>query len=180
MGGGTSSTSKLSAVSGKIVGGMEEEGAVIGTEIPSSSIEARRLQIVLASIGKTVYHEKVLASVKIDFLASESLVTFKGKQSLSAQLCHTIVEDALKEALVPEDHHEPIKSRLRKKLPLHVKHVSVDDLMYLLGQCMCKYNSFMKARKKFDELDADGSGYLDGPELNKVVDWMLQVVYIEE
>ena len=177
MGGGNSSNSKLSVVSSKIVGGMEEDGGPgIGTEIPSSSVEARRLQVVLASIGKTTYYEKVLASVKVDFLASEHLVTFKGKQVLTAQLCHTIVEDALKETMVPVDHHEPIKARLLKKVPLHLKHVSVDDLMYLLGQCMCKFNSMLKARTKFDELDADGSGYLDGPELNKVVDWMLQTL----
>lgn len=177
MGGGSSTSSKLSAVSSKIANGMEDEDGVgMGTEIPSSSVEARRLQVVLASIGKTTYHEKVLASVNVDFLANEHLVTFKGKQTLSAQLCHTIVEVALKDAMVPDDHHEPIKSRLRKKLPLHIKHVNIDDLMYLLGQCMCKYNSMLKARLKFDELDSDGSGYLDGPELNKVVDWMLQVM----
>ena len=143
----------------------------------ATNIEARRLQILLSSIGKTTYHEKVLACIKVEFLSKENLTTHpNGHQTLPVKDCHTIVQEAFVECTVPVEHHQPLMDRLIAKLPISYGIVDVDDLMYLVGQQMCRYNSYLRARSKFDDLDKDKSGYLDGPELNQVVDWMLKMI----
>ena len=61
----------------------------------ATNIEARRLQILLSSIGKTTYHEKVLACIKVEFLSKENLTTHpNGHQTLPVKDCHTIVQEA--------------------------------------------------------------------------------------
>ena len=143
----------------------------------ATNIEARRLQILLSSIGKTTYHEKVLACIKVEFLSTDNLTTHEnGHQTLPVADCHQIVTEALVECSVPPEAHQPLMERIVNKLPLAFGIVDVDDLMYIVGQQMCRYNSYLRARSKFDDLDKDKSGFLDGPELNQVVDWMLKMI----
>ena len=143
----------------------------------ATNLEARRLQIVLTTIGKTIYHEKVLACIKVEFLSADNLTTHANDhQTLPVKDCHNIVQKALVECSVPVEHHQPLMERLTNKLPLSHGIVDVDDLMYQAGQQMCRYSTYLRARTKFDDLDKDKSGFLDGPELNLVVDWMLNMI----
>ena len=145
--------------------------------LKKANTEARKLQLLLSSIGKTHFHEKVLACVKVEFLSHErAQKTASDDYVLGSDDCMQIVNEAFTECFVPPEFHDPVKRRLLQRIPLTVKEVYADDLMHVLGQAMCQYNSYLKAKTKFAELDTDNSGYLDGPELNKVVDWMLRSI----
>ena len=74
-------------------------------------------------------------------------------------------------AEMPDTDKGPARDAIAKKVKGHANLAS-EDLAYYASQAICKYNTASKARAKFDELDVDKSGSLDGTELNKVVQWM--------
>ena len=171
MGGGASKTATAGA-EGETPSDSERTKAV--KTLRKANTEARKLQLLISAIGKTHFHETVLACVKVEFLShNKAKKIASGDYVLPCADCMQIVSESFEECIVPMEFRDPVRKRLLQRIPLSVNAVPVDDLMHVLGQAMCQYNSYLKAKSKFDELDNDNSGYLDGHELNKVVDWML-------
>ena len=126
-------------------------------------MEARKIQLLLAAIGKTAYLEAVLAAITT---ATNGAALADDAAALAAldAACNSVAE-------MPDADKVYVKEFVGKRLKGRTN-ITGEDLAYYASQAICKHNTASKARAKFDELDVDKSGSLDGTELNKVVQWM--------
>jgi len=137
---------------------------VAGTEKRAQNAESRKIQNLLSSIGKTVYLEKVVAALQARENATEPVETAEAGIAILDTIFASVPE-------MPDDDKVAVKSMLQTKME-GFTNIPTDDLAFYTMQAICKNNTKCKAKAKFDELDVDKSGVLNGEELNLVVKWM--------
>ena len=127
--------------------------------------DVRKIQYLIAHLGKTSYLDDVCASIM-----SHGAAEVKDKaESL------TLLKEILTATpdLLPSDLSvimDAVVHMTKEELVL-----SMQDLVFYVTQAICKHNTVQKAKMKFDELDTDKSGCLEGKEINRVVEWMFHL-----
>lgn len=130
----------------------------------SQNAESRKIQNLLSSIGKTPYLEKVVAAVNERENSSAVVADTAAAMAILDTIFASVAE-------MPDDDKVVVKGMLTTKMA-GFTNISTDDLTFYTMQAICKNNTKCKAKAKFDELDVDKSGHLNGEELNTVVKWM--------
>ena len=127
--------------------------------------EIRKIQYLISHLGKTNYLDNVCATI-----LSHGATEVKDKAD-ALTLLHEILT-ATPEILPPDLTviMDAVETMTEDELCL-----SMQDLVYYSTQAICKHNTIQKAKIKFDELDVDKSGFLEGKEINRVVEWMFHV-----
>ena len=136
----------------------------VHTEKRSQNAEARKIQNLLSSIGKTVYLEKVISTLQARENGNEPIEDADAAIAILDTVFASVPE-------MPDDDKVAVKSMLQTKM-VGFTNIPGDDLAFYAMQAICKNNTKCKAKAKFDELDVDKSGVLNGEELNLVVKWM--------
>ena len=76
---------------------------------------------------------------------------------------------------------EAVKSRLMARIDLNGDgKLDFEEFFSLFSLMNARYELIKRASDKFTELDADSSGELDGPEIDKCVEWAMQLYESEE
>lgn len=130
----------------------------------SQNPEARKIQNLLSSIGKTVYLEKVTSALQARENVSEPIADAGAATAILDTVFASVPE-------MPDDDKVAVKTMLASKMQ-GFSNIPGEDLSFYTMQAICKNNTRVKAKAKFDELDVDKSGVLNGEELNLVVKWM--------
>lgn len=126
--------------------------------------EARKIQQLLSSIGKTVYLPKIQDAIRAN----------GGVCSDAAAALAVVGEVFGATAEMPDADKAKCTEILTKRL-VGYTNITADDLEFHTTQVICRYNTATKAKAKFDELDGDKSGHLNGEELSLVVKWMFEM-----
>ena len=144
--------------------GASASQKAVNTDKRSQNAEARKIQNLLSSIGKTVYLEKVITAINGRENSSEPFADFDAVMVVVDAIFATIPE-------MPDDDKVAVKNLMMAKMA-GFTNIPTDDVTFYAMQSICKNNTRCKAKAKFDELDVDKSGVLNGEELNLVVKWM--------
>ena len=137
---------------------------MVTTERRSQNAEARKIQNLLSSIGKTPYLEAVITAINGRENSSEAIADADAAMAILDKVFASVAE-------MPDDDKVAVKSMLLSKMP-GFTNIPTEDLSFYTMQAICKNNTKCKAKAKFDELDVDKSGVLNGDEINLVVKWM--------
>lgn len=137
---------------------------MVTTERRSQNAEARKIQNLLSSIGKTPYLEAVITAINGRENSSEAIAEADAAMAILDKVFASVAE-------MPDDDKVAVKSMLLSKMP-GFTNIPTEDLSFYTMQAICKNNTKCKAKAKFDELDVDKSGVLNGDEINLVVKWM--------
>ena len=130
--------------------------------------EARKIQYLIAHLGKTSYLDDVCASI-----LSHGAAEVKDKAEALGLLQEILTATP---DLLPQDLSvimDAVAQMTEEELVL-----SMQDLVFYVTQAICKHNTIQKAKIKFDELDTDKSGCLEGKEINQVVEWMFHLSHV--
>jgi Ca2+-binding EF-hand superfamily protein len=131
--------------------------------VSQKSVEAVRILQLLSSLGKSEAQDKVIESVSKAFADADT-----EKKGLDIATVKPIVEAALKEHAAGEAA-ELVQAIMTSVERNHV----TDGLIQLAGlssaitKKMSRSHTVRRAKGKFDELDADKSGFIDGKEIPK-------------
>jgi Ca2+-binding EF-hand superfamily protein len=142
---------------------MGAGASVIQKETEASSTAEQKVQ--LRETAKTKFDE--LDVDKSGFLEKAELMT---------------VAEWVISAFVEADLTvEVIKSRLMARIDLNGDgKLDFEEFLALFSLMNARYELIKRSHDKFVELDADSSGELDGPEIDKCVEWAMQIYEHED
>jgi Ca2+-binding EF-hand superfamily protein len=133
--------------------------------VSQKSAEVAKLLQLLSALGKSEAEEMVVESVSKAFSEAD-----KDSKGLELTAVKPIVEAALKEHVT----NEADAAALQKSIMTSVERnaisngvVQLKGLLSIISKKMSRDHTVRCAKEKFDELDSDKSGFIDGKEISK-------------